>query len=574
MNIGILGWWRAGNQGDFAIRENLERVLAPHHVVPIDLPFHMTRDELDRLNLLDFLLLGGGGLFQATPPIPFDTFDEWGPQLKTPIGVVGVGIDTVTPRFQPAVQALVDQACFFYVRDRDSQELVNHPKVQVAPDLSFLYPLPRSVNLSPSRSWPVCGVNLRKVPSLDVDRWIKTLRRLPVRLRGIPLSTFGAWEEVQTLRQFDETCPAAFDPSLYQNLDVMVGMAFHSVVFAIQAGIPTIAIAYAPKVRRMFDHLGLGQWLLDLDEWDRLPELVERATENRSQLVDFLQETTTGLTQAARDAMTLVKREIERVARPCPRSGPRVSMIVVGAASEAHNRLTLTSCLNQTYDNLEITVVGDGVQDIPSSMLRSPDQLKYVPASLSESWADRLNRALAQTTGDCLSWITAGNYYVPDAISCMVAGLERNAGCDMVFAGYYTLYEADRIAYAHSVEPAYKLFRANVVGPCFLFRRRLREGVGSLNTETPCASYDYWLRAYQFFKLRPIHARLLFALMPQDAVRDRQVERQVRRQWRSKQVWPLRVFGQLVDTDLVDRYMIRPLMAVLRKIVALLHHNR
>ena len=275
MNIGILGWWRASNQGDFAIRRNLEQGLAPHRVVPIDLPFELTRDELDRLNLLDFLILGGGGLFQDTPPIPFETFDQWGAQLKTPIGVVGVGIDAVTPEYRLAMSSLVEQARFFYVRDRESQNLIQHPKVQVMPDLSFLYPFPQVVTTPIARPQPVCGVNLRAFPSLDVDLWIKRLRQLPVHLRGIPFSTYGIWHEVQTLRRLDPDCPSSFDAGLYQGLDLMIGTAFHSVVFAIQAAIPTIAIVGTPKVGRLLTDLGLSQWMLGLNDWDKLPELVQ-----------------------------------------------------------------------------------------------------------------------------------------------------------------------------------------------------------------------------------------------------------------------------------------------------------
>jgi hypothetical protein len=45
VNIGIIGWWRHDNQGDFRILENVTRALAPHRVVPIDLPFTFNEDN-------------------------------------------------------------------------------------------------------------------------------------------------------------------------------------------------------------------------------------------------------------------------------------------------------------------------------------------------------------------------------------------------------------------------------------------------------------------------------------------------------------------------------------------------
>jgi polysaccharide pyruvyl transferase WcaK-like protein len=565
VNIGILGWWREGNQGDFAIRRNLEQGLAPHRVVPIDLPFELTRDEVDRLNLLDFLILGGGGLFQDTPPIPFDSFEEWGPQLKTPIGVVGVGIDAVTQQYRSAVNALVEQARFFYVRDRESQNLVQHPNVQVMPDLSFLYPFPQVVTPPIAQSQPVCGVNLRTFPSLDVDQWIKTLRQLSMYLRGIPFSTYSIWHEAQTLRQLDPDCPSSFDAGLYQGLDLMIGTAFHSVVFAIQAAIPTIAIAGTPKVCRLLTELGLSQWILGLNDWDKLPELVQRALENRTQLADQLHAITTGLTQAAQRTFADIRDEIDRTATPRACSNPKVSIIVTGSASDADNQLSLVSCLDQSYDNLEIIFVGDGssVRQLPTS--RPPDQFAILPVSSDVPVTRRLNQALTQTAGRYVSWVAAGDYYASDAIGNMVAHLEKNRDCDMVFTDYYTLHAVDYIAHAHKVDSARKLFRGNIVGPCFLFRRELGQHVGSLREDTPYTNYDYWLRAGEFFNLSPIHARLFFTQVPDDAIRDRALERQTRRRWRSTRPWPVRVFWRLADADSVDRYLIRPMILVVRK---------
>jgi polysaccharide pyruvyl transferase WcaK-like protein len=36
VNVGVIGWWNNGNQGDFAILDNITQALAPQHVVPID----------------------------------------------------------------------------------------------------------------------------------------------------------------------------------------------------------------------------------------------------------------------------------------------------------------------------------------------------------------------------------------------------------------------------------------------------------------------------------------------------------------------------------------------------------
>jgi len=147
----------------------------------------------------------------------------------------------------------------------------------------------------------------------------------------------------------------------------------------------------------------------------------------------------------------------------------------------------------------------------------------------------------------------------------MVAYLEDNRGCNMVFSDYYTLHAVDYIAQARKVDSAHKLFRGNIVGPCFLFRRELSQHGGSLRDDTPYTDYDYWLRAGESFNLSALHARLFFTQVPDGARRDRTLERQTRRRWRSTRSWPVRVFWRFADTDSVDRYLICPMIALVRK---------
>ncbi len=567
MNIGVLGWWSNGNQGDFAILESLKRALAPHRVVAIDLPFAINRDKVERLNLLDFLILGGGGLFQEAPPPPFDTFDLWGRSLRTPLGVAGVGFDAVEAKWRKAVEALVDQARFFYVRDEASREIVGHAKVQVAPDLSFLYPLfEGAVAPLPPRNPPLCGVNLRAVPGLDLGRWLEALRALPARLRGIPLSTYATWQEAAILRQLDENCAPTFTPALYDGLDLMVGTAFHSIVFAIQAGVPVLAIAYAPKVRRFMAEVGLVHYTLEPDGWDQLSLLYARLVAERESVAEHLRQTSAALTRAAREAFAAIKEEIETSARPRRWAGPRVSIVVVGSRSEAANRLTLASCLSQTHENLEIVLTMNGDRAATEAASPLPDRVKIVPVRADESVAEQLNRAFAQATGEYLSWTVAGNAYTHDAIACLLHRLQQDPACDAVYADYYTVREDGCILNVHRVESAAKLFRRNVIGPCFLYRSRLQEKVGPYRAQAPSVAYDYWLRAHRAGRLQPVHARLLYAQASQDAAQKQaQEERRTRHLWRSSAPAPTRALWHILDNDRTERWVIRPLLALLHK---------
>jgi hypothetical protein len=574
MDIGMLGWWHYDNQGDRRILQNMTRALAPHRVVPIDLPFSINEDWIRRFNLLDFLILGGGGLFQETPPPPFVSFDEWGSELQCPIGVVGIGIDQVLPRHQGVISALVEQSRFFFVRDAESRRLVEHPKVQVMPDLSFLYPFTRNGGSAPIQQHPpVCGVQLREVPGLEVDQWVSALQQLPASLRGIPFSTYDVWEETRILRQLDNACAHGFAPKLYENLDLMVGTAFHSVLFAIQAGVPVVAIAYAPKVERFMEDVGLGDCLLQPDEWEKLPAAVDRILRERDRLIDQLRETATELTELSRKVVQKVKSEIESSGRRHAQPRPTVSIVVATCSSEADNQRTLESCLSQTHENTEVILVDANPASEAGNA--TPETLvRVILSNGSESLGERLNRGFARASGQYLTWIAGGNLYSADAIACMLDRLCQEPTTDMVYANYYTFHNPALIAGVQQVYSPRKLIRRNVVGPCFLYRRSLAEALGPYRTDSLLADYDYWLRAGAECSLRPMRTPLLHALESCINAADHRGERTVRRQWRATKSLPLRIFWQLVDTDLVEGLVIRPLLTTLRRFQAALRSPR
>ena len=197
MKIGVIGWWHYDNQGDLAMLAALRQALAPHQLVPIDIGFPPGPDSITRLNRLDFLLLGGGTLITGKPAAPFDTFEQWGDQLHCPLGVVGLGIDSIHDASWPAVRALLARAEFFYVRDRASRALLPPTAaVQVAPDLTFATPLPVSAYTGrPLPGRPHGGVNLRRTAGFDPAPWQAALAGLPISLCGIPFSSFGVFEE-------------------------------------------------------------------------------------------------------------------------------------------------------------------------------------------------------------------------------------------------------------------------------------------------------------------------------------------------------------------------------------------
>ena len=67
--------------------------------------------------------------------------------------------------------------------------------------------------------------------------------------------------------------------SLYSQCDVVMGVRLHGSVFGLKQGVPTLGLAYEPKVQGMFESLNLGQNVLPLDS---SPETIVAALNNIS----------------------------------------------------------------------------------------------------------------------------------------------------------------------------------------------------------------------------------------------------------------------------------------------------
>lgn len=100
--------------------------------------------------------------------------------------------------------------------------------------------------------------------------------------------------------------------ALYGGLDVLVGTRFHSVIFALTAGVPALAIEYEYKTTGIMRDLGLERWVIDIEAVDgasligrfealaatradymrqldaRLPPYQDRARRTRGHLLPFV----------------------------------------------------------------------------------------------------------------------------------------------------------------------------------------------------------------------------------------------------------------------------------------------
>lgn len=88
----------------------------------------------------------------------------------------------------------------------------------------------------------------------------------------------------------EERCDPTEITGLYASLDLLVGMRFHSVIFALTSSVPSIAIQYHYKAGGIMRDLGLDEWVVDLADSNvaTLIERFDRLVEHRQDYLDQL----------------------------------------------------------------------------------------------------------------------------------------------------------------------------------------------------------------------------------------------------------------------------------------------
>ena len=317
----VIGGYGYRNVGDEAILASLLRTLAGRRVTVVSrLPAetaatHGVRavpitSALSELKRHRSVLIGGGGLFGADMGLVGRFLPSYGlaaSVLGREVALYGVGIDEGMPfATAAALRRLARRAASIQVRDRRSAALLQSWGVDAAvgPDLSAWLPAApsavgtavlRAAGLDPRQ--PIVGLSLTavnaEVAAATLDAVSECMDTMPeVQFCFIPMSQhpFVAQHNdlvlarrlrarQDRLRILEGLPRPGTVMAVFGHLTAVVGMRYHSMLFAVRAGVPLIPIAYAQKCRT---------WLAERGEDPVEPdgaivmELISRAVDARN----------------------------------------------------------------------------------------------------------------------------------------------------------------------------------------------------------------------------------------------------------------------------------------------------
>jgi SAM-dependent methyltransferase len=176
------------------------------------------------------------------------------------------------------------------------------------------------------------------------------------------------------------------------------------------------------------------------------------------------------------------------------REAPLVSVIVrtIGRTTLGH---ALASIANQTYNNVEVVLVNASTEEI--SAIGDPGRLRLRPCGgLALDRPQAANVGLKAATGDYVMFLDDDDWFHPEHVESLVAGLRRAGDARVAYAGVEVLEWLDdspphrRWAFDSPFDPIALLCENYIPLNAVLIDRHLLDEVGGFDEQLPL--YEDW----------------------------------------------------------------------------------
>ncbi len=185
-------------------------------------------------------------------------------------------------------------------------------------------------------------------------------------------------------------------------------------------------------------------------------------------------------------------------------TNPKVSIVLPTYNGSKHLKESIDSCLNQTYQNIELIIVDDCSTDETPDIVRSYNdpRVRYVRNETNQRLPRSLNIGFALATGEYLTWTSDDNEFLPEAIEMMLGFLIENKGVDFVYADNLSKFLDTGETKKRNISGPQNIGERNCIGACYLYTRRVYETLGGFNPNYELVEdYEYWVRVSKKFRM-------------------------------------------------------------------------
>ncbi|MFA6549509.1 MAG: polysaccharide pyruvyl transferase CsaB [Candidatus Margulisiibacteriota bacterium] len=320
MKVLLSGYYGFGNIGDEAVLEAIKAGIKTHYPnAQIDI---LPKDRnawpqiFSKISDTDLLISGGGTLFQNATrnrSLLYYLAVVWLAKLmRKQVMILAQGFGPLNGIiYQRLTRYILNKVDSITVRDEASKAAmqrigINQPEIKVTADPCFTLEVPgkeigaKILQLEGvGTDRPLLGIALRANPANQhlvpvIEQLVKQYNYYPVFL---PFKCPEDIEAAQTLQKelkvpsalIFRVCSVQEMLSLVGNMDLLVGMRLHSLIFSTMNTVPMVGLSYDPKVEAFMQ--GIGQPCVKLDELSELEKKLKAAVENKEKIKAELKET-------------------------------------------------------------------------------------------------------------------------------------------------------------------------------------------------------------------------------------------------------------------------------------------
>jgi glycosyltransferase involved in cell wall biosynthesis len=191
---------------------------------------------------------------------------------------------------------------------------------------------------------------------------------------------------------------------------------------------------------------------------------------------------------------------------------PLISIILPVYNGEKYLRESLQSCVDQTYENIEIVIVNDCSTDdsfiIAQQFAERDERIQIVDNAKNKKLPASLNVGHRRAKGDYITWTSDDNELKEDFIEKLFEGIEKEK-VDVVFSNYDIVNAEGELKREHQTGPIEHLLFGNKIGASFLYKKEVFKRLNGYNESLfLLEDYDFWLRASLQFKFYQIPLNL------------------------------------------------------------------
>jgi glycosyltransferase involved in cell wall biosynthesis len=180
-------------------------------------------------------------------------------------------------------------------------------------------------------------------------------------------------------------------------------------------------------------------------------------------------------------------------------SSPLVSIVIPVYNGEKYIQKAIDSVLNQSYSKIELIVLDDGSKDDTLNIIKKYNHLLYWETHSNMGQANTLNKGWQYAKGEILSYLSADDLLMSNAVSTSIKYLKLNPDVVLTYCDFNLIDPQSKII-RRVTPPNFNYYEMVVKivcppGPGVFFHRRAFEAAGLWKSDfRQMPDYDYWLR--------------------------------------------------------------------------------